>query len=305
MTALKVTLFTLITGYRVLLILQIVFLVSITDNAYADEDNAAYGSFRGNPVSITSPVLKFVSLNIAHGRKNGLNQILLSADTIRKNLGEAGENFRRLSPHVISLQEADGPSLWSGHFDHVEYLARSSGFPYYASARHSSTPFFRFGTALISAVPMQDVLPVSFTPSPPTLRKGFLVASIPWNPGGRLSSPVQLSLVSIHLDFSRRKVRKKQARELIAHLETVPRPLILSGDFNAEWTGEDATLRDIVHSLGLRAHEPNSAALGTYRSTGKRLDWILISSDLEFAEYATVPEVMSDHLAVSAHIVLK
>ena len=121
-------------------------------------------------------------------------------------------------------------------------------------------------------------------------------------PDESVPNPVRVSLVSVHLDFSRESVRKRQTRELVEFLETVPRPLILCGDLNADWTGDDPTVRNIARSLGLRVHQPHSNTLGTYRASGKRLDWILISSDLKFVDYEVVSDVMSDHLAVSALI---
>ena len=217
---------------------------------------------------------------------------------------DVGARFDRLSPHIASLQEADGPSLWSGNFDHVQFLAEHAGFPYYASAHHSSTPFFRFGTAVMATVPLLNVQPVRFSPSPPTLRKGFLAVTVSWNPGRRLEQPVQLSLVSVHFDFSRQKVREKQARELIDFLESVPEPFIVTGDLNADWTGGDPAVRNLVRSLELQVFEPDSTSLATYRSTGKRLDWILISSSLRYEAYSVIPEVLSDHLLVGAHISL-
>ena len=273
-------------------------------SAHADGNDVPYGAYDGDPVTITAPVLKVISLNLAHGRKDGLNQIFLTADTFRKNLRDIGVRLKPLSPHIISLQEADGPSYWSGRFDHVEYLAQYAEFPYYASARHSSTPLFQFGTALMTKVPMQNVRSVRFSPSPPTLRKGFLAASVPWNPDGRLVRAVNLSLVSVHLDFSRRKVRAKQIRELIDFLKSVPKPFILTGDFNADWAGEDPTVRDLVRSLDLQVYESHSTSLGTYHSTGKRLDWILISSGLKYEAYTVITEHLSDHFPVSAHISL-
>ena len=273
-------------------------------SANADGNDVPHGAYDGDPVTITAPMLKIFSLNLAHGRKDGLNQIFLAADTFRKNLREIGVRFKQLSPHIISLQEADGPSLWSGRFDHVEYLAEYAEFPYYASARHSSTPLFQFGTALMAKVPMQNVRSVRFSPSPPTLRKGFLVASVPWNPDERLAQAVTLSVVSVHLDFSRRKVRAQQVRELIDFLKSVPEPFVLTGDLNADWTGEDPTVRDLVRALDLRVYEPHSTSLGTYNSTGKRLDWILISSGLKYEAYTVIPENLSDHLPVSARISL-
>lgn len=294
-----------IVDHPLRLILPFVISVLLTNGLQADDIENVYGSYGGDSETVIAPELKIVSLNIAHGRKDGLNQIFLTADSVRVNLREIGATFQHLSPDVVSLQEADGPSIWSGRFDHVQYLAEHAGLPFFASARHSTTSLFRFGTALLSTVPMKHVRSIPFVPSPPTLRKGFLIATIPWNPGRRLTEPVQLNIASIHLDFSRRKVRVRQARELIEFLETVRRPLILTGDLNAGWTGKDPTVRDIARALDLHIFEPHSNSLGTYRSTRKRLDWILISSDLSFVEYTVIPEILSDHLAVSARISLK
>jgi endonuclease/exonuclease/phosphatase family metal-dependent hydrolase len=290
------------TNHLALLLLQIVLSGFLANSLRADDLNSVYGSYADSTIVITDPRLKIVTLNIAHGRKDAMNQIFLGKTTIQQNLRDIGSNLKRYSPHVVSLQEADAPSLWSGRFDHVRYLAEHSGLPYHASARHSSTPIFRFGTAFISTVPMEDVHSASFSPSPPTLRKGFITASIPWNPGGRLAKPIRVSLVSVHLDFSRESVRKKQTRELVDFLEALPRPLVLCGDLNSEWTGDDPTVRNIAHSLSLRVHQPHSNLFGTYPANGKRLDWILISSDLKFVDYEIVSEVMSDHLAVIARI---
>ncbi len=41
----------------------------------------------------------------------------------------------------------------------------------------------------------------------------------------------------------------------------------------------------------------------TVPTRGTRIDWILISSGLEFAEHRTLPDRVSDHLAVVAEIV--
>ena len=37
----------------------------------------------------------------------------------------------------------------------------------------------------------------------------------------------------------------------------------------------------------------------------RRLDWILISTDLDFISYAVWPDVVSDHLGVVAEIGMK
>jgi endonuclease/exonuclease/phosphatase (EEP) superfamily protein YafD len=51
----------------------------------------------------------------------------------------------------------------------------------------------------------------------------------------------------------------------------------------------------------LRAFTPTSAEFGTYRRT-KRLDWILISEELEFIDYVVLPDIVSDHRALLARI---
>lgn len=149
-------------------------------------------------------------------------------------------------------------------------------------------------------VPLRNVRSFRFARSPPTLSKGFIVASLSWNPDARLAQPVDLSLVSVHLDFSRRKVRAKQVSELIEFLGALPEPFVLTGDLNADWTGDDPTVRNLAHTFGLRAYKPESTLLGTYRSTGRRLDCILISSTLRFEAYSTIPDIVSDHYPDSA-----
>ena len=269
------------------------------------EDDEVEGNFIGKPAVITATSVTVTSLNLAHGRGDAINQILLGASTIRSNLDEVGAILRRLQPHVVALQEADGPSAWSGRFDHVEYLAKQSELPFYAGARHSMTPMFQFGTAFLAAVALHDVRSVKFSRSLPTLRKGFLRTAVLWNPDNNLPESIRLNLISVHLDFSRRGVRAKQAEELVQRLSPLSDHLILMGDLNADWVGGDPTVRHIASTLGLHPYRPDSLALGTYRPSGRRLDWILISKDLVFHEYRVIREKLSDHFAVSARIGLR
>ena len=53
---------------------------------------------------------------------------------------------------------------------------------------------------------------------------------------------------------------------------------------------------------GLRAFEPHAEGLETFHLLGKRLDWILISPELEFISYDVLPDVLSDHRAVMSEI---
>jgi len=61
--------------------------------------------------------------------------------------------------------------------------------------------------------------------------------------------------------------------------------------------------RSLADALDLQAFLPEQNALGTYKgTTGKRLDWILISQELAFEAYEVLPDIVADHLAVYAEI---
>jgi len=86
----------------------------------------------GPNVAVSQPIntetLTLVTLNLAHGRKDGLNQLLVPGTTIRDNLDDVAELLRKVDADVVALQEVDGPSAWSGNFDHVGYLANVAGY---------------------------------------------------------------------------------------------------------------------------------------------------------------------------------
>ena len=112
-----------------------------------------------------------------------------------------------------------------------------------------------------------------------------------------------LTAVSVHFDFLRARVRDRQADEMVAGLSNIDGPLILMGDINSQWESDNSTVRRLADALKLRAFSPEREGLGTYKEPdGKRLDWILISQDLEFRDYRTLPDVVSDHYAVYAEI---
>lgn len=66
--------------------------------------------------------VKVISLNAAYGRKTAFNQLLVSKKKTRRNLDKISRVLKHLDADLAALQEADGPSFWSGNFDHVGYL---------------------------------------------------------------------------------------------------------------------------------------------------------------------------------------
>ena len=242
-----------------------------------------------------------MTANIAHGRGTGRHQALLSHDAIRSNLDELAQVFVRERPDVVAIQEADGPSFWSGGFSHVEYLSREAGLPHHVRGEHVKGSKLSYGTALLCQSPLKHCGSLCFTPSPPTLSKGYVVSRIEW-PG---NPRVKVTVVSVHLDFSRVSVRTAQVEEMIRTLSRRERPMIIMGDFNCNWTGQEQSLRTLADGLKARVYQPADESLWTFVSSRQRLDWILISDELEFVHYETITDEVSDHRGVIASLRLR
>jgi endonuclease/exonuclease/phosphatase family metal-dependent hydrolase len=259
----------------------------------------------GSPASgnvITSNSLTVLTLNLAHGRKSALNQMLQKTSTTRSNLEEIADFLRSSGADLIALQEADAPSRWSGKFNHVDFVAERAPYPCRIHAHHAHKGMYDFGTALLSPVPYTEKLSHTFAPSPPTTNKGFVMGKVLWNPGGQLPEPITISIISVHLDFSRRKVRESQTREMQDMLPDIATPVIILGDFNTDWSQDESALRAIVANGKFKLFRPEATDLGTYKNGQQRLDWILISNDLEFVSYSVPSIVLSDHQPVIASL---
>ena len=116
---------------------------------------------------------------------------------------------------------------------------------------------------------------------------------------------MKIDIVSVHLDFSRQSVRERQIEEMSNVLAGRSFPIIILGDFNSDWFEQENVIRKLADDFKLKAYRPEAVDLATYNSENRRLDWILISDDLEFAEYRILPDVVSDHYAVYASIAIK
>ncbi|MDH3940766.1 MAG: endonuclease/exonuclease/phosphatase family protein [Xanthomonadales bacterium] len=254
---------------------------------------------------VNSSILRVVTLNMAHGRKDGRNQMLLKGETIRNNLVELAGLLDRADAHVIALQEADAESAWSGKFNHVDFLSENTIYSCNFHGIHASNRVYDFGTALLSKYEFQGAFAHSFVPSKPTTTKGFSLAALDWNPAAAPAEPVRVKFASVHLDFSRRSVRRSQIDEMVRVLAGIEGPLVIMGDFNTDWQTEDSSLKYFAEQLDLTVFEPHAEGFATYGDKGVRLDWILISKQLKFSKYAVFPDVVSDHYAVAAEIGLK
>ena len=242
--------------------------------------------------------LRVATLNIAHGRGQSLNQLLVAEASMKTNLGQIARFLRTKNVHIAALQEVDAPSIWSGNIDQARFLAEAAGYGWWGQASHASLGIADYGTAVLSAVPMRGALGLDFPPSPPTAQKGFTLAEIEWTP--EMGTQITLDVISIHMDFSRKSVRRQQMEELDKIMKERSNPLVLMGDFNSESLAATLMKRAADSERHLHTWTDDQSEHFTYKQ--KRLDWIIVSGDLEIIDYTTADDPLSDHKAVIADL---
>lgn len=265
--------------------------------AAAERDAAA----SAQPGALGPGQLRILTWNVAHGRGTAFHQALLRPATIRANLTAIGGVLQREQADVVALQEVDGPSRWSGEFDQSQLLAEAAGFSHRVRGAHGRSvgPIaLDYGTALLAQHRLDAPRSVRFEESWRD-NKGFVVASIELPGTGR-----SVDVVSLHLDFLDPMVRQRQVERMIDELRDRGRPLIVVGDFNCGLRGRSA-LRTLTRALALRPAPDQDQATFPAPDPRRRLDWVLVSPELEIVASRTLPDVLSDHRAVVADIALK
>ncbi len=243
--------------------------------------------------------LRIMTLNVAHGRGDGFHQLLQRSATTHANLDAIASLIKDSGAAVVALQEADGPSFWSGNFNHVDYLADNGAFSQSVRGMHVDGLGLSYGTALVANLDLRDPRAITFDPALSPVPKGLVVSTVSW-PG---NPDINIDIVSVHLDFASKSVRNKQALELIEILGDRKRPMIIMGDFNDEWE-KDSSVQHISRALALSAYSPEATGLETFPAFGERLDWILVSPGISFRSYRVVPDIVSDHRGVIAELEL-
>ncbi len=238
--------------------------------------------------------LRVLTLNMAHARGTGSNQMLQDTDEARKNLDNISKLLKQQSPDVVSLQEVDYQSFWNGKFDHVGVIAQQADFSNSVSGSHVVGLGLDYGTALVSKLDLRHPESVVFSPSVVSASKGFVVSSIRW-PG---KSCIEVDVVSTHLDFASEDTRREQAAEIIEKLQQRGRPIILMGDFNTGWKRSNSAVRVLAANLDLHSYAPDDRSMVTFPKHTRRLDWILVSPEISFDSYGVLPTQVSDHLGV-------
>ncbi len=253
---------------------------------HPDSDNTS-----ANEVTVST-------LNIAHGRGLRTHQALVKPEVIKDNLERIAALFWQEKSQIVAIQEADIKSFWTGNINQVRDLAERSGFSISVAGAHMQRYRLSYGTALLSSVALTNPISVTFKPEKPLPPKGAVIAT--FYLGG--ANPIPVDIVSVHLDFARSGTRFRQISELIDLLASRNNRCIVMGDFNCDWSSEQSALRIIARKLNLIGFDPHDNTLETFRSRGTRLDWILISRDLQFIEHRVLSDRVSDHQPVTARI---
>jgi endonuclease/exonuclease/phosphatase family metal-dependent hydrolase len=250
-----------------------------------------------HPITPENCDVSVMTLNIGHGRGTGLHQLVQSRKKITENADIIADVIIREGSQVTGLQEVDGPGLWNGGLDLIEHLAEYSGYPHGIWTKNVETPALSHGTALLSSLAYSHAESYTFKARPVVLPKGFTIGIFRVSE----SSDKHVCIVSIHLAPLLGYMRKKQVDTLINTLNDMDYPIIVMGDFNCGWK-EGSALNYLADKMNLKTWKPESKELGTHFPGNRRLDWILISEDLDFVRYEVLKDRLSDHHAVKAVI---
>ena len=242
-------------------------------------------------------LLKVMTLNVAHARSDGPSQLFQSEDQAMLNLWKIVDVLKREEPHIAAFQEIDKNSFWNGRFNHTEFLAERANYPHHFSGAHIDGNNLEYGTALISRLSMKGTSSVKFDRPFARPRKGFVVSTTRWPE----SNNINADIVSVHFDFLRHNQRLKEAKKLIAVLEDRRNPRIIMGDLNSDYGGDNPLIPLLENALGVSTWEPY-APIVTFPKLHKRLDWVLVSNDIEIVSHAILSDTLSDHRAVVAEL---
>ncbi|OGQ90762.1 MAG: hypothetical protein A2289_02645 [Deltaproteobacteria bacterium RIFOXYA12_FULL_58_15] len=247
--------------------------------------------------------LRVMSLNVAHSRGLAFHQALLASDAIRGNLDGIAGVIEAARPDVVGLQEFDGVSDWSGRFDHASTLSTAAGLQQFFRGSHGKgwgPVHLDYGTGLLSRETMRHETSQRFETSFRD-NKGFVVATIE----PKVFDHIAVDVVSVHLDFASGSARARQLRMLEKALATREGPFVVMGDFNCEWGAADC-VRDFAQRTGLSTDQA-TLDVPTFPADGPRhrLDWILVSPQLEIRSLWILNVQVSDHMPVVADIALR
>ncbi len=249
-----------------------------------------------DPVDLPA-TMKVMTLNVGHARADGRTQLLQSSDQARQHLWRIANVLKRENPHVVAFQEIDTDSFWNGRFNHTEFVADRADYPHHFSGAHMQMGNLEYGTALVARQSLIESRSFRFDKPFARPRKGFVVSTMQW-PG---AEDVLVDVVSVHFDFLTRNQRKKEAHKLIEALSYRDNPRIIMGDLNTDYRPGRTVIPLLEDALNLTTWQPEEQSI-TFPRFQRRLDWVLVSEQIEIVSHEVLPDPLSDHRAVVAEL---
>ncbi len=138
---------------------------------------------------VSSQHLRLVTFNIAHGRGLTPIQGLTSLRKLRLNLRRIADLLGKLGADIVALQEIDECSVWSGSFDHLDYLRAHAQIPHAAfgiNNRRAGLVNLCYGNAILSRFPIAETETIVFGKQK-LGEKGFCSRKSTWGAASFLS----------------------------------------------------------------------------------------------------------------------
>jgi endonuclease/exonuclease/phosphatase family metal-dependent hydrolase len=234
--------------------------------------------------------MRFVLYNIRYGTGGGKFQSPLNGYLRRtgKNLERITQFLHDLNPDVAGLVEVDAGSYRTGKCNQAETIADRLGHYHVYRSKYAENSLTRH-------------LPIiSHQGNAFVVRDSGHKEIFHYFDRGvkRLVIELELENVSfflIHLALSSR-LRHRQLGDLYDLLQTIKRPHIVAGDFNALWGEQEVRL--FLAATGLKnAHAGNSPTFPSWQPK-RHLDFILHSPGISI-ERCWMPDIqLSDHLPI-------
>lgn len=229
-----------------------------------------------DPYAEVSLTLRVGSYNIKYGANVGLDMSVIAAD------------ITALSLDVIGFQEIDQKTSRVNGLDTMKALSRATGYEYYAFARAIDYKGGEYGTGILSRYPIKEFTVIPLESGNEEARSvGHAVLDI---------NGVGFDFFNTHLSYEQKALRTGQFKRL-AELAAACETFIITGDFNTAATSEFSVIKN--SSL------VNANKYGTFPSSGKAIDNIVISGDWSVTNSGMGPSGHSDHNLLWAELKFK
>ncbi len=186
------------------------------------------------------------------------------------DLARIAEVINEKRPDLVGLQEVDRGVRRTNGVDQIAELARLTKMEY-AFAPNLDYQGGKYGVAVLSRHPILAIDHRRYQNLREAERRGFLRVEI--RLGGR-----RVHFVTTHLDYQHDDGRLFEARQLLKALGEVRGPVILTGDFNDEPTGETYKLlaQTYIDAYSDAVNNPAGGLTYPADKPRKRIDYIFV-----------------------------